>query len=171
MDGVWASVETLAWLGTDNQGWGRFICTMKSTWGPEHEEALLVVSPSAMVKKSWVKKRLGELLGSKWWQCYVKNAAAYQSIKGGGAAAIAIELAEVAQTAHAAGAMATRALVDASEVKAGQQVLLGTVSHLQDELADLRRAQDSQEGKMPAAVAAIISTMTKTIFQTRSSVS
>ena len=31
MDGDWASVETLAWLGTDDQGWGRFICTMKST--------------------------------------------------------------------------------------------------------------------------------------------
>jgi hypothetical protein len=67
--------------------------------------------------------------------------------------------------------MATRALVVAIEVKAGQQVLQGTVSHLTNELADLKRAQVSHEGKMPAAVAAIISTMTKTIFQTRSSVS
>ena len=156
-EGDCAAVSKLSWLGTDGEGSGRFLITKRLGALPhEQEQALLKVSRSAMVAKKSVKQRLTQMLAvnSKTWHGYVQKAETYQRLQGGGNAAVANEIGEVAQAAHAAGTMATRASAVASEVKAGQEVLQGTVSNLQDELTALRRAQDSQEGKMPAAVAA-----------------
>ena len=70
-------VSKLTWLGMDGEGCGRFLMTTKKrhlclgALPHEQEQALLRVSPSAMVLKKSVKQRLNQMLNSQTWHAYV----------------------------------------------------------------------------------------------------
>ena len=168
-EGDWAAVSKLTWLGMDGEGCGRFLMTTKKrhlclgALPHEQEQALLKVSPSAMVLKKSVKQRLNQLLNSQRWHVYVTKAEIYQRLQGGGDAAVANEIGEVSQAAHAAGSMATRALGEIEVVKAGQKEMEKTVSNLQ---VELQRVQHAQEVQLPVAVAAAAAELQERIGET-----
>jgi hypothetical protein len=159
-EGDFAAVSKLTWLGTDGEGCGTFLMTMKKrhlclgALPHEQEQALLRVSRSAMVLKKSVKQRLKQMLNSQTWHAYVTKAETYQRLEGGGNAAVANEIVEASKAAHAAGSMATLALEVASKAKAGHEGLEKTVSNLQVEVSRMRRDQHEHEVKLPVAVAA-----------------
>ena len=161
-EGDWAAVSKLTWLGMDGEGCGRFLVTKKKrhlclgALPHEQEQALLKVSRSAMLQKKSVKQRLQQLLnvGPRAWHESVTKAETYQRLQGGGDAAVANEIGEVSQAAHAAGSMATRALAGVTELKMGQEKLEVAVNNLHEELAGMKRVQHAQEVKLPVAVAA-----------------